>query len=324
MRYIFLLVLLLLGVSVLTLCWGPNNLHFLGTGSPHWNPVFDQRLPRLIILITTGASLAASGAVMQSLFQNPLAAPSVLGISFGGSLLVVIVSALDLHFYSPYAIPSAAFIGSLATLFLVYSLSRTPEGCSPTTLILSGIAISTVFLACQSALLYALKDRWQLILALTEWEAGSTHNLSWKQVHMQLPLACVGLFGAFWYRRALTLLTLGDEEASLMGVEVSKVRFRLMLSVSLLTGGALAAVGIIAFFGLILPHIMRSLVGSGHPAFLFLSTLGGATMLPLLDILLRVCEIHSFTIGNVSAILGGVFFLLLLYQSRQRGAYARL
>ena len=307
-------IALLVAVSLLTLFYGSNPFEV--------SSILNYRLPRLIVLLATGASLAVSGAIMQALFQNPLASPSVLGISFGGSLLVVIASIFDLPLHFPYALSIAAFSGCLLTLLLVYGLSRSPEGVFPHMLILTGIAVSTVFLALQGALLYALKDRWQLILTLTEWEAGSTYHLTWKQVHIQLPLTFVGLFGAFYYRRTLNLLALGDEEALALGVNVKTVRFRLFLAVSLLTGGALAAVGIIAFFGLILPHVIRTLTGSDNERLIPYAIVGGAIILSLLDISLRVLDIHNFTIGNISAILGGAFFLLLLYQNKRRSFYA--
>lgn len=322
MRYTSLIWLtLLLLTAVLTLAHGPASWSELLHWQTPWHPVLDHRLPRLIVLMATGASLAVSGAIMQALFQNPLASPSVLGISFGGSLLVVIASALNLHLDTPYAIPIAAFTGCVLTMLLVYNLSRRNGGTSLHTLILTGIAISTILLALQSALLYALKDRWQLILTLTEWEAGSTHNLTWKQVHMQLPLTLVGLFVALYYRRTLNILALGQEEALALGVDVQKVRFRLILAVSLLTGGALAGLGNVAFFGLILPHVMRNLVSTDNYILLPATLLAGATMLPLFDILLRLFEIYNFTIGNVSAILGGLFFLILLFQPRHRYAF---
>jgi iron complex transport system permease protein len=273
------------------------------------------RLPRLIVLLLTGASLAASGAIMQSLFQNPLASPSVLGISFGGSLAVTLAAALNLTHFSPLILPLAAFFGSLATLFLILSLSR---GESTEGLILSGIALSTVLLACQGALLYLLRDRWQLVLMLSEWEAGSTHNLSWQEVHMEAPLALLGFWIAFRYRKELTLLSLGDEEACSLGVEVKKVRFRLILASALLAAGALAAVGIIPFFGLILPHIVRAIKGAAHPHILTFNCLWGGVILLFLDSLLQFFEISSLTVGHVSALLGGLFFLLLLFNQRAK------
>lgn len=277
-----------------------------------WNPLLDERLPRLLVLICTGASLAVSGAVLQALFHNPLASPSILGMSCGGSLMVTVAFFLQWQTKYPYSIPLAAILGCLITLLVVYSLSKRNGTVQISTLILTGIAVSTLLLAIQGAITYALRDHWQLIQTLTEWEAGSTSDRSWKHVHMQMPITIVGLFGCWTYSREINILALGEEEAKNLGVEVEKVRWRLFLCVALLTGGALAAVGLIAFFGLVLPHVIRKLFGPDSKNLIQLNMLVGSTTLVLLDLFLRAFEIHSFSIGNISTILGGVFFLTLL------------
>jgi len=283
-----------------------------------WNPLIDERLPRLIVILCTGASLAVSGAVMQALFHNPLASPSVLGISSGGSLAVVFVYVMHWHFTYPYAVPFAAVTGSLSTLLVVYGLSQLRERYLLSNLILTGIAVSTLLVAVQGVIMYALRNHWQLIQTLTEWEAGSTADRSWKHVHMQLPLAIIGLFGSWYYRYEIDILALGDEEARNLGVEVEKVRWRLFLCVALLTGGALAAVGIIAFFGLVLPHVMRRLIGTAHSILIPFCLLAGMSAFLFLDNCIRLLEIHIFSIGNISAILGGLFFLMLLFGGQQK------
>lgn len=290
--------------------------------STTWNPLLDERIPRLIVLICTGAALATSGAVMQSMFHNPLASPSVLGISSGGCLAVVLVFIFDLRFTYPYALPLAAFIGCFLTLCLVYSLSRLQEGKHLTNLILTGIAISTLLIAIQGLLLYALRDRWQLIQTITEWEAGSTIDRSWQHVHMQLPLTLVGLWGCWIYRGELNILSLGEEEAANLGVDAKLIRWRLFLCISLLIGGALAAVGMIAFFGLVLPHIIRRLQGPDHYFLIPLCMVGGAAILIMLDFCLRLFNLHDVSIGNLSAIIGGIFFLFLLFRPQKNVAYS--
>src|SRR5262249_16877241 len=154
------------------------------------------------------ASLAVSGAVLQALFHNPLASPSVLGITSGGSLVVVFVFVLGWHIDYPFILPVSAMAGCLFTLLVVYALSHYNGGVRLTTLILSGIAISSVLMATQSAIMYAYRDQWQLMQTLAEWEAGSTTDRSWQHVHMQLPLALVGLTGCWIYRREINLLAL--------------------------------------------------------------------------------------------------------------------
>lgn len=325
----FFFTLLILG-AIFTLGHGETPWEKIWSGtlaringqSDSWNPLLDERIPRLIVLICTGASLAVSGAIMQSMFHNPLASPSVLGISSGGCLTVILVFIFDLRFSHPYILPIAAFTGCFATLFLVYSLSRLQSGKQLTNLILTGIAVSTLLIAIQGLLLYALRDRWQLIQTITEWESGSTIDRSWQHVHMQLPLTIVGLLGCWIYRGELNLLTLGEEEAKNLGVNVKQVRWRLFLCISLLTGGALAAVGMIAFFGLVLPHIVRQLQGPDHYTLIPSCIIGGAAILTCLDSSLRFFSLYNVSIGNLSAILGGIFFIFLLFRPQKNFAVA--
>jgi len=324
------MVLVLLAASLFTLGYGETPwekiwegllLRFEGSSNT-WSPLLDERIPRLIVLICTGASLAVSGAIMQSMFHNPLASPSILGISSGGCLSVIIVFILDLRYVYPYALPLAAFLGCFATLCLVYSLSRWQQGRHLTNLILTGIAVSTLLIAIQGLILYALRDRWQLIQTITEWESGSTIDRSWQHVHMQLPLTLVGLLGCWLYREELNLLALGGEEAKNLGVEVERVQWRLFLCISLLTGGAIAAVGMIAFFGLVLPHIVRRLQGPDHLLLIPSCLLGGAAILTCFDCFLRYFSLHNVSIGNLSAIIGGIFFLCLLFKPQRSLAYS--
>lgn len=282
--------------------------------SETWNPLLDERLPRLIVLLATGASLAASGAVMQALFQNPLASPSILGVSVGGSLFVLPVFYYQLYAINPFAIPLAAFCGCFFTLIFVYALARRNGQVGMDLLILTGIAVSTLFLAVQGALLYAMRNHWQLVQLFTEWESGSSSGRTWDHVHMQLPLTLVGLTGCFVYRNELNLLCLGEEEAANLGVDVEKVRWRLFLCVALLTGGTLAGIGIVPFLGLVLPHILRNLAGADCRRLIPLTILTGALSLAFIDLSLRLFNIRAFTIGNVTAMIGGSFFLCLLFK----------
>lgn len=286
-----------------------------GTSS-EWNALLDERLPRLIVLICTGAAWAASGAVMQSLFHNPLATQSALGITFGGSLFVIFVFFLDWHLVYPWSVPIAAVIGCLLALLLVYSICKVHGNIQVYELLLTGLAVSVLLVAAQRTLLYALRDDWHLIQTLTEWEAGSTFDRTWKHVHMQLPLTLIGLWGCLRYRQEINILCLGDEEARNLGVDVKKVRWRLFLCVSLLTGGAIAAIGIIAFFGMVLPHLIRLLIGPDNRKLIPLCILVGGATLAGLDVILRHFELYSISLGHLSGVIGGTFFLVLLYYQR--------
>jgi iron complex transport system permease protein len=228
----------------------------------------------------------------------------------------MIVFVNEWQYSYPYAIPLAAILGSLLTLLLVFILSQRMYDMQLHHLILTGIAISTLLIAVQGVIMYALRDRWQLLQILTEWEAGTTQDRSWQHVHMQLPLTLVGLAGCWKYRYEMDILTLGIEEAKNLGVDVQTVRWHLFFSVSLLVGGALAAVGVIAFFGLVLPHLLRSLFGPSNTRLIPLCILAGAGAFSMMDVVLRILDIQTFTIGNMSAILGGIFFVTLLLRSR--------
>ncbi len=294
---------------------------FAGT-STLWNPLLDDRIPRVIVLICSGASFAVAGAVMQALFHNPLASPTILGVAPGSCLLATAAFVLGLHMH-PYTIPIASASGALLTLFVVYYLSLYRTTSTKTTLILTGIAISTVITAIQGSVLYALRDRWQLMQTITEWLAGTTTDRGWQHVAMQLPLTIIGLTGCLMYSREISILTLGDDDARNLGVDVETVRWRLFFLVALLTGGAIAAVGNIPFFGLMLPHIMRTLSGPGARKLIPACILGGSAALSGLDISIRMASITSMSIGNISALSGGIFFLIILFRSRTSYGYAK-
>jgi iron complex transport system permease protein len=307
---------LIIGDTPWDIVWNDAIARLSGnTSHATWNALLDERIPRLIVIICTGASIAVAGAVMQSLFHNPLASPNVLGISCGGGLLVVLVFVLDWHLEYPFAIPIAAFTGSLLTLLFVYTLAKSDGTVHLNTLILTGIAVSSLLIAVQGAIMYALRDRWLLIQTLTEWEAGSTFDRDWKHVHMQLPLTIVGLYGCWRYRSEIDILSLGDDEAKSLGVNVDKVRWRLFLCVALLTGGAIASVGLVAFFGMVLPHLVRYVQGPANHHLIPLCIIVGSTAFAAMDMFLRILEIHALSIGTISSILGGIFFLILMRSS---------
>lgn len=314
---IFSLATLLFGETPWPQVWAGVQQRIAGT-STQWNPLLDERLPRLIVLICTGSSLAVAGAIMQALFHNPLASPSVLGISQGGSLLAILVFVFNQQLIHPYLLPLATILGCFLTLLLIYALAYWQGSTQLNTLILTGIAVSTILLSVEGVLLYIIREQWQLVQMVAEWGAGSTIDRNWHHVHMQLPLTLVGLSGAWIYRKEINIAALGEEEAKNLGVPIEQVRWRLFLCISLLVGGALAAMGIVAFFGLILPHMLRHLQGSDHRRLLPLCMLVGATVLTAIDHFLRLFEVHALSIGNFSAIVGGVIFLILLLRLQQQ------
>ena len=308
----------LIAISILTLLSG--EVSFFDLWDSSWNPLLQERLPRLIVLLTTGASLAVAGAVTQSLFQNPLASPSVLGVTAGGSLAVFIPFSFGLAVMYPVTVPIATVVGSLFTLLIVYTIAKHRGRVLLHHLILTGIAASTLLLTAQSTLTYLLRHNWEVSQLLVEWQAGTSFHRSWQHVHMQLPLALIGLTGCWHYRNELNILALGEEEAKNLGVAVDTIRFRLFLCIALLAGGAMAAIGSIAFFGLILPHLIRTLKGADNCTIIPLSGVYGSVCLATLDYTLRFFSIYSITLENISALFGGCFFFYLLIQAKKTDA----
>lgn len=318
--------LLFLSVIILTLVMGEIPFSFVWNGilerlqgiHSNWNPLLSERLPRLLVLLCTGASLATAGAVIQAIFQNPLASPSVLGISAGSTLLLMPMILFGWHLDYPFVLSIASIAGAFFSLLLVYTFSLYRNDRQISTLLLIGTALSTLFLAIQGAFNYALRNQWQLLQTLTELEAGSSIDRNWMHAHLQMPLTLVGLFGCFYYVKELDLLSLGDEEAKNLGVSVNQVRWRLFLCVALLVGGAIAAMGSIAFFGFLLPTILRKIYGPNNQQLIPLCMGFGALVLVSMDLFLRFFHLDMLSLGNLSAIIGGVGFLgLLLFQKQE-------
>ncbi len=313
-----LLWTLLFIASVGTLFSGEIPLEKLFHSFSGWNPLLHERLPRLLVLIMTGASLAVSGSALQSLFHNPLASPSLLGLSSGSLLAVLIAFLSGWSLITPFAIPVAAVAGAMLSLFIIFFCARLFGLQHTSQLLLLGLALSTLLITLRSIILYLCRENWQLIQTIYEWEAGSTRDRTWMHFHMQFPLTLVGLTICWRLRQELDLLALGEEEASNLGVNVNQVRWTLFFAIALLTGGATAAVGTIYFFGLLLPHLMRMAVGPSSLKLIPLSLLGGAALLTSMDQLIRHLLPSAITIGNVSALLGGLLFgYLILRQSKE-------
>lgn len=320
-RYVGVLIVLMLCIAAyLTLTTGPMTWNLVIEGAflritgatTAWNPLLDERIPRLVVLLSTGASLAVAGAVIQSLFQNPLAGPGLLGLTAGSSLATIIVMLVGgWHLSMRWTLPIASVAGAIVVLGLLVACWRGGRR-SIGDLLLLGIGISTLLFAVQQSLLYAFRDQWQLLQSVAEWEAGSSLNRGWHHVHMQLPLAIVGLLTSWYHRHELDLLALGDEEAHTLGVDVAALRWRLILAVGLLVGGATAALGAVPFFGLLLPLLLRRCYGASHRKLLPLCIGIGAVALALGDALLRSSGLYMLTLGNITALLGSFCFLLLL------------
>ncbi len=277
--------------------------------------VLDIRLPRLILALLVGAALAVAGAVMQSFFQNPMAAPSILGVSAGATLgaTAAIMLGLNLGVWGLSPVPVAAFIGALAVCAAVYLLSRRGGRTPVTLLLLTGIALGSLASALSSFLL--IRGQQGDLDMVIIWMMGSIANRGWPEVQMILPYVLAASAIVYLYSRELNVLLLGDEQAYYLGVPVERVKLILLVLASLLAAAAVAVTGTIGFIGLIVPHLIRLLAGPDHRTLLPLCFLAGGVVLGLSDIVASLAG--EVPIGIVTSLLGAPFFLYLLHRTRE-------
>lgn len=287
--------------------------------------VLSLRLPRALLALAVGSGLALSGAVFQGLLRNPLADPFTLGIStgaaFGAALAMTLgaagtagASLLTLRFG---VLPLAALAGGLGALAAVLLLGRSGGGLRRETMVLAGIVISTC-LSAAIALVKALDE--ERVTAIVFWIMGSLQGRGFGELALYLPQLLAGAAMALLQARELDLLSLGEAQARQLGVRVRAVRLRLLVAASLLASGAVAVAGVIGFVGLVVPHLLRLLVGPGHRDLLPLTALAGGLGLLAADTLSR-CLLSGgaeLPVGVITAMVGGPFFLLIMH--RRQGA----
>jgi len=270
------------------------------------------RLPRVVMAALVGAGLAVGGAVMQGVFRNPLADPSLLGISAGAGFAAVLAIALGLGAGSLWSLQGFAFVGALLAALLVHGLASRHGRTPVLTLVLAGVAVSALFAAGTTWLL-TVGGQGDSVRAMLQWLYGSLDGALWRQDAVLAPLVAAGSGLMLLFAREINLLAVGEEGALALGVSVEAVRRVLLALVALVTGAAVAAAGPVAFVGLMVPHLLRMLVGADHRVLLPASVIGGAAFLVLADLLSRVvARPAEINLGVVTAILGVPFFLYLL------------
>lgn len=274
------------------------------------------RFPRIVMALAVGAALAVAGALMQAVFGNPLAEPGVVGVSSGAALgastaIVFGISA------SGGGVALLAFVGGLGATLLVYAVARAGGRTEVVTLLLTGIAINA-FAQAGLAFVLFLADtasREQIVF----WQLGSLAGSLWSEVLVVLPVLVVGTALALMMAGKLDLLALGERNARHLGVDVERLRILAIILVALLTGVAVAFAGIIAFVGLVVPHIIRMSLGPAHRGLLLASAVGGGALLVVADLLTRTLVSGAdLPIGMLTALVGGPFFFGLLYQQRRK------
>lgn len=271
------------------------------------------RTPRVIVAAFVGAALAISGAQMQGLFKNPIASPDIVGTSAGASFGAVVAIALGLAARSLFYLPLFAFLGALASLFAVYTIA-TQRGRTPVaTLLLSGMALTALIGAATSFVISLKFVSYQIAQEIIFWLMGGLDNRTWSHVFLIAPCVIVGILIALVYMRELDLMLLGEEAAASLGVEVEHTKRIVLTSAALMTGAAVAVSGIVGFVGLIIPHIVRLLIGPAHRRLIPASALLGAAFLILADLLARtLTSPEEIRLGIVTAAFGAPFFLYLI------------
>ncbi len=280
--------------------------------------VLNMRMPRVVLAFLTGAALAVSGTVTQSILQNPLASPFGLGISAGAGLgaAVVITLGLAAAGLGTFILPGVSLGFALATVFLVVFISsRLDKGVSNVTIILVGTVFSLFCNAVMNLLATsspAYSERIQL------WLLGSFSMKEWNAVWVLAAASVIGLVFFLFYARELDVMTFGEESAQAMGIDLVKLKRILLAAIASLTGVAVAFVGIIGFVDLIAPHIVRRLFGATHKKVLPASALFGGTFLVLCDLSARtLLPSREIPIGAITALLGAPFFLYIFFAGRK-------
>ena len=271
------------------------------------------RLPRIVLAAVVGCSLAAAGTVMQGFFRNALADPSIIGVSTGAAAGAVAAIAFPL--LVPVSLHVAAFVGAVGTAFLVYAIA-TEGGRTPVaTLLLAGIAVQA-FLG--AAIAYMMLHSGEGIRAAVVWLMGHLHNSAWSDVAFAAPVVLLGVLVLGAYTREMNVLLLGEEDAHYLGIEVERTKLILLTVSSVIAAAGVAVAGVIGFVGLVVPHIMRLIVGPDHRILLPTSALAGASFLVATDTFARAGP-AEVPVGIVTAALGAPFFLYLL---KRREVYA--
>jgi len=279
------------------------------------------RMPRTLLGLAVGMVLALCGVAMQGLFRNPLADPGLVGVSSGAALGAAVAIVGGAAFgglpeaFAPYLLSACAFVGGLLVTALVYRLGRRDGQTNVATMLLAGIALTALAGAAIGLFTYLADDA--TLRTLTFWNLGSLNGASYARLW---PLLLATLAVALWLprrARALNALLLGESEARHLGFDVERLKRELVFCTALGVGAAVAAAGLIGFIGLVVPHLMRLLVGPDHRLLLPASALAGASLLLLADLVARLALAPAeLPIGIVTALIGAPFFLYLLVRGR--------
>jgi iron complex transport system permease protein len=319
---LFVLAILCLASFIISVVKGSHNLTFIEVmkalfiekDSVSHQIVWNIRLPRTLIAGIVGMCLALSGAILQGVMRNPLAAPNIIGVSSGAGLMAFIILIIFPNYY--YLVPAGAFIGALLATLLIYMLAW-KNGVQPMRMILAGVAVSSLLGAGINALMIFYPER---VIGTVDFLVGGLSARTWPHFHMLWPYAVIGIIMTLLFPQKLNILMLGDEIATGLGVNVERTRMMFIAIAALLAGSAVSVVGLLGFVGLIVPHTARLIIGSDY-RYLFPATaiLGAAVVMACDTIARLVLDPVEIPVGIIMALLGAPFFLYLLRERRSIG-----
>ena len=295
-----------------------NIINIADIKESHITIITQLRLPRVILCASVGAGLSVTGASFQGIFRNPLADPYIIGASSGGALgaAVAIVLGSKVGFLSFGMVSAFAFVGSLAATFIAYILGRTGGKVSIAAIILSGIALNSLFSSVLSLILLFNKNQMNQIIY---WTMGSFSAAGWDQVSIVLPGLTIGIIILYLYSRDLNLMLLGEESAVHLGVNTNRLKIIILFTGALITGLSVAVSGVIGFIGIIIPHIIRIIIGPDNRIMIPFAAVGGAMFLMAADGMSRVLiSPAEIPVGILTAAIGGPFFIALLLKSKKK------
>lgn len=300
---------------VVEILWAPISAPDVPVTPTEANVVFTIRMPRILLALLTGAGLALSGATLQGVFRNPLVGPQVVGVSSGaafGGMLAILLS------FSRYGLLGSAFAFGLSALVLVYALNGIVARRNILALVLAGVVVSGFFGALVSLVQY-LADTEDKLPTMVFWLLGSFATANWEKFSLIAGPVVIGGLLLLGLRWRINLLSIGDEDARALGVNVEPLRWLILVIVSCIVAAQVAVSGIIGWVGLVVPHMARMLVGPDHRVMMPASLLIGALYLLIIDTIARTATGTEIPLGILTALIGTPVFALVLKQT-QRGA----
>ena len=317
--------MLLLSVAIGSVFIPPTELWRVITGVSS-NEIFrtillDIRLPRTVLIALVGAALAGSGAAYQGLFRNPLADPYLIGIASGAGLGAIVAMSVNWPYTTLglLAVPLAAFIASLLTVYLVYNFAHIGGTVPTTNLILAGVAVSSFATSITSFLM--LRSTGEVRRAIG-WLLGGVSLIGWDVTLALIPYLIIGMTTLILTGYSLNLLQFGDDQAAQMGLNIRRAKLVIIVAASLVTAAAVSFAGIIGFVGLVVPHVVRIWWGVDYRRLIPLSIIGGASVLLFADVLARILLAQQeLPVGIVTALAGAPFFLWVLRRAKNQGLW---